>query len=187
MIKFNFNGGNYELRNLPNELTITEFEHISSIINNGEMDYIDKYMTIFTYLGLSEDIIDDLDGAKFIQLTKEFSDYQYKAEFTNEIEIDGYKYVAYDGDEFLPKVKDLKFVEKYIKRNPNKYVANTMAVLFKRSDLTKVEHYDEAHIKYKSELFKDLDYSIALPYIAVILEKITINIKNIAENGEQTA
>ena len=187
MIKFNFNGDNYQMRNLPTELTINEFEYISEIMNNTELDYIDKFFQIFEFVGLPIDLIEELDGAKFIQLTKEFTDYQMDVEFIKEIEIDGYTYIAFEGDEFSPKVKDLKYVEKFIKRNPNKYVANVMAVLFKRSDLTKVEHYDEAHIKHKANLFKDLNYSTALPYIAVILQKITINMKNIAENGEQTA
>ncbi len=193
MIKFNFNGENYELRNLPSELTINEFEQISSIMNNEELDYIDKYMKIFEFVGLPIDVIEDLDGKTFIQLTKDFMDYQYTVELTNEVQIDGYSYIAsdrhIDGEKitYVPRIKDLKLIEKYIKQNPNKYATKVMAIIFKRDDLTKIEHYDDAHIKHKAELFSNQPYSIILPYITIVLEQITINMKNISENGEQTA
>lgn len=187
MINFKFNGEEYSLRNTPDELTISEFEQISSIMNNEELDYIDKHMKIFIHLGLSEEVVDELDGKTFLTLAKDFNDYQYTANMVNEIEVDGYVYKAFDGDSYKPKIKDLKLMEKYIKQNQNKYAAKLMAIIFKRIDLTKIEHYDDAHIKHKAELFSNQPYSVILPYIAVVLEQITTNIKNKAENeSEQT-
>ena len=191
MINFKFNGEEYSLRNTPEELTISEFEQISSIINNEELDYIDKFMTIFKHIGLDEELIEELDGKTFIQLTKDFMNYQYTAELINEVEIDGYTYVAsdrhIDGEKitYVPRIKDLKLIEKYIKQNQNKYAAKVMAVIFKRNDLTKTEHYDDAHIKHKAELFSNQPYSVILPYIGVVLEQITTNIKNKAENESE--
>ena len=114
MINFNFNGESHSLRNTPDELTITEFEYVSSIINNEELDYIDKYMQIFIYLGLPKELVDDLDGKSFLNVTRHFHNYQHSVNLINQIEIDGYIYKAFDGDKYKPKVKDLKLIISFI-------------------------------------------------------------------------
>lgn len=48
-----------------------------------------------------------------------------------------------------------------------------MAVIFKDVDLTKNEHYEEAHIKHKAKLFRDnITFDIAIPYIAYFSKEI---------------
>ena len=75
-------------------------------------------------------------------------------EIQRTIEIDGYTYESYK-DEFKVSVKDLKSIEKLISKNPNSYIAEMVAVLYKRVDLTDKEHYEPAHIKHKTTLFSD--------------------------------
>ena len=43
-----------------------------------------------------------------------------------------------------------------------------MAVIFKRDDLNKPEHYDNAHLKHKEELFGKLPAAVAVPYVQQI-------------------
>ena len=53
------------------------------------------------------------------------------------------------------------------KKNPTKFIAGILAIIFKDTELTNTEHYSMAHIEYKAELIrKEITYDIALPFIA---------------------
>ncbi len=73
----------------------------------------------------------------------------------------------------------MKHIEKIIKNNPNSYISKVIAVLFKRTDLKDQEHYADAHIKHKANLFKKLNAEFTLPYIAFIGEKMKDTAKQI--------
>jgi len=47
-------------------------------------------------------------------------------------------------------------------------MAYMLAVIFKREDLTKTEHYDNAHLKLKEKLFSKLPAAVAVPYVTYI-------------------
>jgi hypothetical protein len=49
--------------------------------------------------------------------------------------------------------------------------------MFKRTDLSQVEHYTEAHLKHKAKLFKQLKAEIAVPYLVFVTEKISSHAK----------
>jgi len=79
----------------------------------------------------------------------------------------------------------LKSIEKLISKNPNSYIAEMVAVLYKRVDLTDKEHYEPAHIKHKTTLFSDQKASFALPIIWHVAKKMTKEIEKIeSENVE---
>ena len=159
-------------RDIPNaldELTIEQFETITEINNNQELDPIDKHLKIFEYLGIPEREFWDYDVADFIGMVKEFNNIkQIEYPTIDTLEIDGYTYKA----EMKLTVRDTKMIEKIALRKDKGYVSEMLAVMFKREDLSNAEHYAEAHIKHKAKLFKQLSADISIPYLLFITNKI---------------
>jgi hypothetical protein len=58
------------------------------------------------------------------------------------------------------------------KENKNS-VSDIMALMFKRTDLSNTEHYDSAHLKHKSKLFKTQPADISIPYLNYVTDTIT--------------
>jgi len=163
----------YEVKNTVEELTVEEFQKIASILNDTELSRIFKWMDIFTYLGLSEDVLDDMSNDEFTEAVKLWNDTpKFKGELLESVEIDKRTYVAHDG-EYSIKVRDLKHLERKINDSPNNYMAYWLAVIFKDDQLTKTEHYDNAHLKHKEKLFKKQPASLALPYVTHIAKEIS--------------
>jgi len=169
-----------EIKSDVKEMNIDVFEKICGIFDNKKYDQIDKYIEIFKVLGLTEDQIGQIDAYYFIDLVKEFN--LTKAEqpdFTKEIIIDGFTYQAFEKEKFVLSVRDLAKIENYIKKDNIKYIGEMLAIIYKRTDLTKVEHYTDAHIKFKADLFrKELKADIALPYLVLLSNKIIKSIEN---------
>ena len=77
-------------------------------------------------------------------------------------------------------------IEKIYRSQDDNFTAQTLAILFKRTDLTRTEHYAPAHLKLKVNLFKKQYAEIAFPYILYILQKITkITEKKVDETTEE--
>ena len=160
-----------EIPNRMDELTIEQFEKVTEITNNQELDNIDRYIKIFEYFGVkaSEWDDNDVDLSEFIDKVKEFNSSKYeKKDAVESIELEGYTYEA----KMKISVKDTKMIEKIISRKSNNWISDLLALMFKRSDLTPIEHYTEAHLKHKSKLFKQLKAEIAIPYLVFVTEKI---------------
>lgn len=156
------------IANKMNEITIDEFEKISAIHNNKELDNIEKQIKVFEVVGVEEDEWDDFKY--FVEKTKEFNTDNYdKKDPISEIEIDGFTYKA----EFKLSVKDTKLIEKMIVKENKHSVSDIMALMFKRTDLSNVEHYDTAHLKHKAKLFRTQPAEIAIPYITFVTETIS--------------
>lgn len=156
------------IANKMNEITIDEFEKISAIHNNKELDNIEKQIKVFEIVGVEEDEWDDFKY--FVEKTKEFNTDNYdKKDPIGEIEIDGFTYKA----EFKLSVKDTKLIEKMIVKENKHSVSDIMALMFKRTDLSNTEHYDTAHLKHKAKLFRTQPAEIAIPYITFVTETIS--------------
>lgn len=164
----------YEIPNKPDELTVEQFDKINAITSSVDMDEIEKWIEKFKYLGVPEDAFDDMEFKDFQQCVKDWNDQpNYDKNKTMSVEIDGYTYEAKESI----GVKDLGLIEKVWKQNDANFAAHTLAILFKRTDLSKTEHYTPAHIKQKTKLFKQLKSSVAIPYIIEILSKLTESAK----------
>jgi len=70
-------------------------------------------------------------------------------------------------------VKDTKLIEKVISSKQKHNVAEILAIMFKRTDLSNVEHYDNAHLKHKAKLFRTQPAEIAIPYLTFVTETIS--------------
>jgi hypothetical protein len=189
MIKINFNGKEFEAKNQPSEILISDFEKISTILNDILRDEIDKYIEIFSILGIPEEIIDNMDYDEFVAVIKSMQDnFVIDSSFKKEFEINGYTYRSYEGDEFKLKVKEMSLIETYVKKNESKFIGEMMAIIFKRTDLSKTEHFEPSHIKHKAELFREhISTEIALPYVGLLSQKLLSNLmvlKNEIENGD---
>ena len=160
---------NKEIPNQLEELTIEQFEVITEINNNQELDPIDKHLQVFAYLGIPESEFWDYDVADFVGMVKQFNSAERKDyPVVEELEIEGYTYKA----QMRLTVRDTKMIEKVALRKEKGYISEMLAIMFKREDLTPAEHYAEAHIKQKAKLIRKLNAAISIPYMMFIAQKI---------------
>ena len=169
-----------EIPNKLEELTVEQFDKLNNIEANQELDSVEKWLAKFDYLGVPEEVFDDYDKEMFTNVINEWNVTPEISDKVRSIEIDGYTYETKD----IIGAKDLALIEKAYKRNLNNFGADTLAILFKRSDLTRTEHYAQAHIKHKSNMFKKQKASLAVPYITEVIEVITGNVETIINDSE---
>lgn len=174
----------FDVKNEINEFTIEEFENVSHILNDEEVEKFERWANLFIYLGVPESEVYDLEFSEFVEYIKIFSDTKVKpsSEFCKVIELDGYTYTSHE-EELKISVREMKMIEKQVSAHPNKYISHLMAVLFKRNDLTKTEHYTDAHIKQKSKLFSQLPAELAIPYATFIGLKLSNRLQNATTNN----
>jgi len=174
----NYNMINVLNRDIPNqldEITIEQFETITEINNNPNLDPIDKHLKVFAYLGIPESEFWDYDVADFVNVVKQFNSLEQKEHPTvEELELEGYTYKA----KMKLTVRDTKMIEKVALHKEKGYISEMLAIMFKREDLTPAEHYTEAHIKHKAKLIRKLTANVAVPYLIFIAEKISQQVKH---------
>ena len=160
----------YNIPNEPHELTVEQFDKINFITSNQELDEIEKWIEKFKYLGVDESVFDDMQMEEFYQLIADWNDQPpHPKDKVLSVEIDGYTYEAKESI----GVRDLGMIEKVWKQNNGNFAAETLAIIYKRADLSKTEHYSPAHIKHKTALFKKQPSSLVIPFIIEVLEKLT--------------
>jgi len=186
MLNLKLEGETYPIKNSLDELTIKQFEFISSILNDKEKSHISKWSEIFIYLGLPEDIVENLDSFSFIEIINNFNftfEELKEKEIVKEIILDGVSYFAYD-ETFKITVKEMALIEEYVKKNENKYLAEIMAVIYKRNDLQKEMQYDKAHIKHKADLIRtQITSDIAFPIIGFLAKRLIKDFKLIEDES----
>jgi len=168
-------------REIPNrieELTIEQFEAITDINNNKEIDPVDRHLQIFEYLGIPEKEFFDFDISDFIDIVKEFNtvpEAMGDIEPIGTLELDGFTYTA----ELKLTVRETKLIEKIAINKQKGYISDMMAVMFKADHLTMAEHYSESHLKLKSKHIRKLKAQICIPYIMFVANKIKKQIENV--------
>lgn len=183
--------------NLITEMTIGQYEILTALLNNKNLDQVSKYIKIFESFGVTSTYLNTLNLDEFGQLIKDFNvDSEVPKELVRVIELNGFTYEAYpDGETFDIKVKDMRHVGKCFKMD--KYIASFMALIFKRTDLTDIEHYSGctenkfgSHIIQKTKLFRQLPASLCVPYIVYLGEKFNSiydnKTKELEANNNQT-
>jgi len=176
----------YVIKNKLSELTINEYENIQTLINLENTEYFEKYMEVLRYLGLPYEVVNDMDLDNLLNFIKQLENTKIKG-YKKTITIDGNKFVGIEKGKDTPTLtpRALKLIEKAMKDNQQKNVAEIMAILFKFESDTEVEHYSVAHLKWKTHLFRtQVTSDIALPYVVYISQKILSNIKAISVNAE---
>ena len=180
MVTINYGSDSFELRNEAAEIKLHEFNKIHNILSIDKLGHFEKYTEVFKVLGVPEDVIDAMEIEQFVELIKMFNDIARPSnETTQSFEIDGYTYTAYTGDEFKFTAKDLVMIERGFKQGVGSVPAFILAVVFKRDDLTKKEHYDPTHINHKAKLFSEHLYmDVALPYLGLVTKRVIKQVEN---------
>lgn len=173
-------------KDIPNELselTIQQFEDITEIHANTKLDHVEKHLEVFKYMGVSEDI-EDVDFEEFKNYIQAFNTAKApEGILLKRFENDGYTYQAYDEDWKL-SARDTKLIEKILNNKHKGYISEMLAVLFKRTDLTKTEHYTDAHIKFKSKIIREMPAEVAVPYLVAVAETINKQVESLNEPTE---
>lgn len=159
----------YEIPNLVSELTVEQFDKLNNIENNKDLDIVEKWLYKFVYLGIPEEVFDDMELTKMKEYVDLWDVPPVVGDKQLTIEIDGYTYEAKESI----GVKDLSLIEKAWKKNVSNFSSESLAVLFKRTDLSRTEHYAPAHIKQKLKLFSQQKAELALPYVVDIIKTLT--------------
>jgi len=169
-----------EIPNKLDELTVEQFDKLNNLEASKELDSVEKWLAKFEYLGVPEETFDDYDKEKFTAVINEWNVTPKIGDKVRSIVIDGFTYETKE----IIGAKDLALIEKSYKKNLANFGADTLAILFKRTDLTRTEHYSNAHIKHKSSLFKKQKAELAVPYISEVIATITGNTETILNDSE---
>jgi hypothetical protein len=174
---------NKEIPNELNELTIQQFEDITEIHANPKLDHVEKHLEVFKYMGVPEEI-EDVDFETFKDYIQLFNTAKApEGILLKRFEADGYTYQAYD-EEWKLSAKETKLIEKILNNKHKGYISEVLAVLFKRTDLTKNEHYTDAHVKLKSKIIRELAAEVAVPYLVAVAETINKQVQSLNEPTE---
>jgi hypothetical protein len=179
MRKYELDGVIETLKTKPCEITLNEFKKIISLQSkyNGDYNY---YLDSFEVLGLSSSYIDIIDHKTLIITIKDFQeDFIFNSNnMIKEIEVDGYTYCAYPGEEFKISAREFASIESKMNSNEYDWVVYAIASIFKRTDLTDIEHKDKSHINHKMKIFGDkVTLDVALPYIMFISKEYMDNVQ----------
>lgn len=162
----------YEVPNTVEELTVEQFDKLNTIETKQDLDALEKWLTKFEYLGVPEDAFDDMELKELQDIVAKFNEgWEVPKNKTTSVEIEGYTYEARES----LSVKDLSLIEKAWKKTPENFAVKMCAVLFKRTDLDRTEHYTDAHLKHKANLFKKQPCYIAVPYVTDVIETLLKN------------
>lgn len=173
----------YDIPTSMSEMTVKQFESLNKIMTNESSLQIERYVDYLESFIPSDDLYDVTDDEIFQLVEKVTKKEDISKEFIKEIEIDGYKYISHT-DEFKISAVELSLIEKRINKNSSKYFTYIISVIFKREDLTNREHYTEAHLKYKEELFGELKADVFYPFVIFIADKLSKNLKSVYETAK---
>ena len=168
----------YECKTSINEFTLNEFDKMNEILNDHKLNKMEKNLQLLKISGYKNALETvSLSALKqyITALNKQSEeDAKYIVEDLKKyIEINGRTYVAYINDIEEELVAwDTGLIADLPRKKGEAYITEAIAILFKDDQLTFKEHYTDAHIKYKKELFGNEKLSDFYPYIKFIVEKI---------------
>jgi hypothetical protein len=176
---------NKDIANELNELTIQQFEDITEIHANTKLDNVEKHLEVFKYMGVPE--AEDMEFEEFKEAIRVFNSAKVpEGILLKRFEADGYTYQAYD-TEFKLTAKDTKHIEKILNSKHKGFISEALAVVFKRTDLSKTEHYTDAHIKFKAKIIREMPAEVAVPYLTTIAHTINKQVQSLNESSEGVA
>lgn len=162
---------NYELNTSLNEMTIGEFETVSSILNDASKSTIEKYIDVISYLGLPDNEILNLTDEELFDIIASFDKNELDRKLLKSFVINEVTYNAYEGDEFKLKAKDLSLIEKRIKDN-KPFFSYSIAVIFKPENTELTVAYLPKLIENRVKLVKELNAAEYYPYMVYLTDKV---------------
>lgn len=167
MIKIKFGEESYEIKNTIREITIFDFENISEILENDNLNYIEKWLEILKYLGVSEECIKSLDMTDLLMISSHFKF------INNNINLKKIrKYIVIDNNRYYFRnkksnilVKDIIELENIISSG-GRYASKLISYLYPYNEILKKE--------YQSSISNDIKIDVLIP----ILNILNKNLKN---------
>ena len=158
MINVNIDNQDFLIKSSLEEFTLNEFCDLTIILSNDTMMAPQKWTAIIEYLGIPFELLEKMEITQLGEIVQELSfvSKDNKTSIT-EFEHNGYKYELSnlkDGKLSL-STKEYKFLTDLSINNKNDFIIYALAFLFRRIDLSDVEHYSNAHIDHKVQIFKD--------------------------------
>lgn len=179
MIIFNREGKDYNFRNEEKEVTALELAKIGQVMAK-EGVFFEKWMSVTELLGDKglSDVIDE-DGLMCIIENMHLTN--IANEVPEKITINGRDYIAkIEGGKIVRSGRDLVKIEEAAKKGGN-WVVEAMAICYKDSQLTSVEHYTPAHIQHKTKLFSDnVMCDVAAPVFYQVGKGLIDNIERVS-------
>jgi hypothetical protein len=155
MVIINDNGVNISFPSEYSEITVQQLDKIAEVF---ELDITEteQWILIVSYLAcIPKETVEEWPMDDFIQICKQmFVRLPEPGQNLTSVTLDGYTYTITPYDYLT--ARESAMIEKIFSRNNSKRLAQVLAVIFKRDDLSKTEHFANAHIKYKAELFGKL-------------------------------
>ena len=167
MIKIKFGEESYEIKNTIREITIFDFENISEILENDNLNYIEKWLEILKYLGVSVECIKSLDMTDLLIISSHFKF------INNNINLKKIrKYILIDNNRYYFRnkksnilVKDIIELENIISSG-GRYATKLISYLYPSNETSKS--------KYQSSISNDIKIDVLIP----ILNILNKNLKN---------
>jgi hypothetical protein len=154
-----------------NEFTIEEYEKMTKVIEKQEDNFIQKWIDVFSVLCNDKEIITQLTEEDLFAFMEKLDEKNLPTpELKKIIEIDGRKWIAYEGEEFKLKLKELSIIETFFKED-QPFFAKIIAVIFKDPLLD--NNLDLEVILAREQIFNNLIAGDYLIYVTTIVEKIT--------------
>ena len=185
MIIFEHEGKEYNFRNNESEVTLLELAKISDIMSTTDA-YFEKWLFVIDMLG-DKGLTDVIDEDGLIKIAE-------NANFTN-VKNDIPEVVSVNGREYKTNIsngklklsgKDLAMMERAAKKG-GAWAVHGFAICYKDTELTNTEHYTDAHIKHKADLFgKHLTAKEGAPVFFQLQKKLSEHIERLANAHAKT-
>jgi hypothetical protein len=155
MVVINDDGKEIVFPSEYNEITIKQLDRIAEIFE-AETTEIEQWILVVSFLaGIPKSVVEDWPMDDFMVICNQlFTRLPEPQAAVDTILLDGYTYQLTPYDYLT--AKESAMVEKIFTKNTRDRFAQVLAIIFKREDLSKTEHFTNAHIKYKAELFGSL-------------------------------
>ena len=151
MIEFNHEGKIFNFRNKETEITLKEFSKVSEIMSTDGLLF-EKWLDAIDILG-DEGLSDVITEDGVLAIIKETAITNIENEVPETVTVNGREYVTKLKDGKLSlSGKDLSAIERAAKKGGD-WGCLAIAICYKDTELSNTEHYTEAHIKHKANLF----------------------------------
>lgn len=175
----------HKIKSTIDELVMADFDKMNHIMSDVSLERFEKWIELYHYFGVPYEVFDEVELHELINLVDEWNSSFKIGDRVFSYELDGFVYEANE----LISVTDLAAIEKAWKKDIGHFGSECVAILFKRSDLSRTEHTDKTHLKHKTKLFSLMPCVIGVPHVVHALDQIAKNLKDatttdIVEGGD---
>lgn len=163
MIKVKVEGKTYEVPNYFSEITMEQLDQLSLLLNQPKTN-VENWCDVISYLtDIPTDSINNWSIDDFTVVVNYMFSKPDKPNKKNWFKIGKRKFV--NNNDKLTTIESIN-IEKVLNKYKDLQLTRIFAVLFTEEGYTSAENYNEAAIAERTELFRTLKSSIAVPHLA---------------------